>query len=61
MAKILVARKAYSANLNGRRGPPNQPLFQQNLPQPDIRDDDFPRVSESGAASISWGKQRNRL
>jgi hypothetical protein len=42
MAKILVARKAYSANLNGRRGPPNQPLFQQNLPQPDIRDDDFP-------------------
>jgi hypothetical protein len=55
-AKILVARKAYSANLNGRLRPPNQPLFQQNLPHPDIHADDFPRVSESGVRINKQGK-----
>jgi hypothetical protein len=49
----LVAGKP--AGLNGLR-PPNQPLFQQNLPHPDIRADDFSCVSESGARINKPGK-----
>ena len=49
-------RRVWHARLNGRLRPANQPLFQQNLPHPDIRADDFSRVSESGARINKPGK-----
>jgi hypothetical protein len=55
----FVARKAHSAKRPPRASKPAP--FQQNLPHPDIRDDDFPRGSESGTRINKRGKQRNRL
>ena len=55
----LVARKARSAKRPPQ--PPNQPLFQHNLPHSDIRADDFSRVQRAVPVSISRGKELNRF